>query len=323
MAEHAGANKSKVKTAISAIRNQKRPDISQFDFSNSARALSLRRKLGKQLQTEFADAGLDIKKNNKILADHQSEARGVLEKEKSKSAKTFAALNKDLQREIANKKKAVEWLASRPPITTTLIPLWTAWEIGVTPVALVDTHIEPSNNWARILYTRQSDTNGNETIDVGFWFAWENPSEYLAVLNAESDLFYQGFCRAVGNPDVFWYGESWIDLYVDFKVFVGGAVVYESGFTEIARRIYGKGGAEIVLGGFGIDSLGISGSNHLATSNISVDGRQLVLFFLHFEAEYNIRNGSIDIDFDKEQDHFIMCPGVQIELLTAPPGAAA
>jgi hypothetical protein len=113
-------------------------------------------------------------------------------------------------------------------------------------------------------------------------------------------------------------------LYVDFKVFAGASLVYESGFTEIARRIYGKGGAEIVLGGFGRDSLMISGSNHLVpTGNISVDGRQLLLFFLHFMAEYNIRNRSIDIDFDKQQDHFIMCPGVQIELLTAPPGAAA
>jgi hypothetical protein len=189
MAKHAGISKSDVKAAISAIRNRDRLDTSQLRLSQRPQLLGLRRKFGGQLQTVFAEAGLDIEKINKILADHQKEARSVLEKEKPKSAKTFAALNKDLQSEIANKKKTMEWLASRPPITTTLIPLSTAWEIGVTPVALVDTHIEPSNNWARILYTRQSDTNGNETIDVGFWFYWENPSEYLAVLNAESDLF--------------------------------------------------------------------------------------------------------------------------------------
>jgi hypothetical protein len=113
MAKHAGISESDVKAAISAIRNRDRLDTSQLRLSQSPQLLGLRRKFGSQLQTAFAEADLDIEKINKILADHQKEARSVLEQEKSKSAKTFAALNRD-QSEIANKKKTMEWLVQAP-----------------------------------------------------------------------------------------------------------------------------------------------------------------------------------------------------------------
>lgn len=277
--------------------------------------MALRGKLEKQLQLLFAEAGLDIAKINKILAEHQSEVRNVLEKEKSKSPKIFAALNKNLRSGIENQRKAWEQLASKPPTIITPIPLWSAWEIGVTPIALVDSHIEASNNWARILYTRHSD--GEDDIYVSFWFYWQNPSEYLAVLNAESDLLVQGWCQAVGSEQFLWGGDAVIDLSAKLFVYVGGARI-ESSRVPI-KTLGAQGGDEILYWGTHTDSEGISGTYHMSCSNISVPAGEQVLFSVQFHAAYNLRHGSIDLDFDTDQNKSIMCPGLLINLLTAPP----
>jgi hypothetical protein len=323
MAKHQGVNESEIKAAIkaaqTAIRDRERLAISP---SQRARLLSPRRELGERLQQVFAEAGVDIEKINTILAENQRDVLSVLKDEKSKTVRSLGALHENLRYGIENRRKALEWLALRPPVTTTVIPLWTASEIGVTPNAtLVDTHIEASNNQARFLFTSQTDTSGDGgKIDVGFWFAWQNPSEYLAVLNAQSDLVVQGSCEAIGNPELLWHGESKINLSIELAVFQAGKV--GTGFTNI-KWLDAKGSAEIFLGGYGTDSAVLSDVYQLGPmANIFVE-QPLVLFFVHFLAEYSIRDGSVDLDFGKQQDHFIMCPGVQIELLTAPAGAAA
>ena len=90
MAKHAGVNESEVKAAIAAI-TKRNSNIAQLRHAERTRLIALRRKLGKQLQTEFADAGLDIKKINKILAEHQREVLSVRAEEKSKTAKAAAS----------------------------------------------------------------------------------------------------------------------------------------------------------------------------------------------------------------------------------------
>ena len=195
--EHKAVSESEIKAAIkaalSAIGHQERLDISQAGLARRAGIPSLRRKLGKQLQPVFAEAGLDVAKIKKIRADHQSEVRGVLKKEKSKSAKAFAALNKNLRSGIENQKKALEHLASQPLIITR-IPLWTAFDLTVLPGNLqYESHAGAADNWVTTYFNKENHGPSEDgTVDVFFWFYWRNPFSYPAVLNADSQLVLQG-----------------------------------------------------------------------------------------------------------------------------------
>ena len=96
---------AELKAALAAIRNRKVPDISEVGRSERARIQNLSGKLVKRLQPMFAGAGFDVEKINKILAEHQCEMRSVLAEEKSKTAKTFAALTENLQLAIENRER--------------------------------------------------------------------------------------------------------------------------------------------------------------------------------------------------------------------------
>jgi hypothetical protein len=229
-----------------------------------------------------------------------------LKKEKTKYAKTFAALNKDLRRGIENQRKALEQIAFKPVIRTP-IPLWTAFDIVEDPGNIpFQSHIEASNNWA--VTTFENGTNGDGNVDVYFWFAWQNPSQDFAVLNAESDLVIQGTCRTVAHSYLIIEGVVRLDFFAELVAYTGIAPI-SGGFVRVGFRQSGWPGDPPVP---------ISGTFHLPgpSGGISVSGGSLVLFAVHFLVHYEVYNGVASYDF--ESPGFILCPSVQLELLTPP-----
>jgi hypothetical protein len=297
-------NKSEIKAAIAAIMKRKRPDLAQLRLDERARLMALRGKLERQLEPLFAEAGLDIAKINKILADHESEVGSVLEKEKTKYAKTFAAPNKDLRRAIENQRKALEQIAFKPLIITS-IPLWTAFEIYELPGNIpFQSHIEAGNNWAVTTFEKGTDGSGVE--EVYFWFAWRNPSVNLAVLGAECDLALQGTCRVHGNSHFLFSGDASLDLYAELIAYTG---IYPNSGPPVEIKFLG---APPDNSAFICDTYHVPGPDA-----ISVSGGSLVLFAVHFWVYYDVYNGLASFDF--ESPGFILCPSVQLELLTPPP----
>src|SRR5713226_7782989 len=57
--------------------------------------------------------------------------------------------------------------------------------------------------------------------------------------------------------------------------------------------------------------------HHLSYSDVEVPSGQTVIFEVALKAGYYIDNGSVVLDFSY-QDYSVKCPGVNIELLTAP-----
>ena len=179
-------DKSQIRALIAAIKDRKDPGI--IPASQDSQILSLRRKLGKRLQPEFAAAGLDVEKVDKILAEHQKELRNVFKKNKAKSAKNLSAIKKNLQRGLMNQRKALDHFASKPYIITR-IPLLEAHSIFAQPVGmLTDSHIEAMNNWAKFFLHEGADTGGSTHAYIRFYFFWQNQTDYLAVINADTDL---------------------------------------------------------------------------------------------------------------------------------------
>jgi hypothetical protein len=317
MAKNNKVDESRIKAAIAAIKDRKGPGV--IPASQTSQIANLRRKLGKRLQAVFAAAGLDVDKINKILAEHQGDLRSVFEKNKAKSAKNLAAVSKNLQRGLKNQRKALEHLASKPFITTP-IPLLAAYSIFATPVGmLTDSHIEAMNNWARFSLHEDGDTGYTDAY-VRFYFFWQNQSNYLAVINADSDLAALGVTQANASPGFIVGGNCAITLYATLKVFVGSLeIAYQGTQTVEIDSLTASGGSEIILQGGDVETHNIDGTlHHLSCSNIEVDSGQTVVFEVALDAQYYIDNGSITLDFDYS-DYSVLCPGLTVELLTAPP----
>jgi hypothetical protein len=314
MAEHQVVNDSEINAAMqaaSAIIEQRRPDTNL-----SQRTLLLRRELGERLRREFgkqlpavfAGTGLDSEKLNKILAEHQSEVRSVLAEEKSKTAKSFAALGENLRRGIENQKRALEQIANISIVSAT-IPLWTAWKIDGPQSTPFASHIEAANNWAVLAFERGIDGRGS--VDVGFWFSWQNPSQRIAVLKIDTDLIVQGLCEAHADPPAspWFHRTTYVDLSAQLNIYVGGAILQ----SEVASI----GGAKATADwGNVIDAEVISSTEHLSRGPIEVDAGAGALFMIHFWADYTVDDlGRVILDFESSGG-IIKCPVVQLEVLS-------
>jgi hypothetical protein len=209
MAKTPQFDQAQIKAAIEAIKDRKRPALVRGP--QHAQLQTLRRNLGQRLQRLFAEAGLDREKLNKILEQHQHDVRAVLEKDKAANAKGLSLLNQNLRQGLANQTRAVEHLAFKPFVTT-LIPIPQASFIFATPVGMVtDSNTAPGLNFAKIVYTQKNDAS-QTTVFVRFYFFWQNQSDFLAVINVDSDLAAVGVAQGSADPGFFVPGTCDLDL---------------------------------------------------------------------------------------------------------------
>lgn len=310
-------NKAQVKALIAAIKDRKGPDI--ISASRSAQIGNFRHKLAKRLQPVFAAAGLDVEKLDEILVEHQSDLRNFFEKTKAKSAKNLSALKKNIQRGLKNQRKALEHLAFKPFITTP-IPLLEAYSIFATPIGmLTDSHIEAMNNWAKFALQENGDT-GYIHAYIKFYFFWQNQSDYLAVINVDTDLGALGIIQANALPGFIGGGACGVMLHATLTVFVGSLEIsYQSTETAAIDSVTASGGSELLQQGGDLETHNVDGTlHHLSCADIEVESGQTVVFEVALDAGYSIDNGSITLDFDYS-DFSVLCPGLTVELLTAPP----
>jgi len=314
MAKTPQFDQAQVKAAIEAIKDRKRPALVRGP--QSAQLQTLRRNLGQRLQPLFAEAGLDKEKFNKILEQHQHEVRAAVEKERAANAKELSLLNENLRRGLANQARALEHIAFKPFITT-LIPIPQASFIFAQPVGmLTDSNTAPGMNFAKVSYTQKNDSI-QTTVFVRFYFFWQNQTDFLAVINVDSDLAAVGVAQGSAYPGFFVPGTCDLNLDATLTVYLGDTEIsYQSTETAVIDSIHVTGGYDIFLPDGGFQSDDISGSFHLSCTNIEVEANQTVVFQVEFEATYTISDGgSVVLDFDFE-DNSIVCPGVTVELLT-------
>jgi hypothetical protein len=321
MTKHVAIDRARLQAAVRAIEKRRRPDINQIGLAQRSQIAKLRRDLGPRLEPVFADAGLDVKKINQILTQHQSDVRRALAKHKAETSKEVAALRNTLQQGIENKRKALEQIAGKPYLTTP-IPILTPFFIYALPAGMLhDSHIEPSNNWAKLTYTDSRNVT-YPPVKLSFYFAWQNPVNYVAVINCDTDLVVNGVCQARADPGFFLPGSAWLGLWAELNVYLGETEInWQAGQLSQIAGISAEGG----WGPFGdgdLESKNISDTYHLSCSDILVQGDQVVIFEVSCVASYWIdEGGDIVLDFDFDPANYqIMCPALNIDLLT-PPGS--
>ena len=174
MTKHVAIDESRLKAAVQAIKERKRPDIDQINLAQHSKIAKLRRDLGRQFEAVFADAGFDISKFNQIVKQHQADVRLVVEKQRTKISKELAALTRSVKQGLDNQRKAIEWIATKPFLITP-IPIVTPFFIYALPAGMLnDSHTEPLNNWAKLTYTDNRNI-AYPPVKLSFYFAWQNP----------------------------------------------------------------------------------------------------------------------------------------------------
>jgi hypothetical protein len=322
MATLRAPEESELKAAIDAIKQRKRADVHEADLKQRARLAKLRHKLGKELQPLLTGAGIDLEKINKSLARSQAEVRQLLEREKAATAKELAALAKSREAGLRNTRNALQHLALKPYLTTP-IPVRTPFLIYATPIGmLTDSHTEAWNNWGKIFFTISQDTGGS-TAKLNFYFAWQNPSNYLAVINCAADLVANGSCMVDANPGFLFGGSASLHLRAELTVFAGSTEIsWQQGQTSEIASLSADGGNIFGIGP--VVNRTISNSSHLTCNLIEVQANQLIVFEVAFVADYSIDDGNVIMDFGKsDPNNEIICPALQIDLLSAPDLAVA
>ncbi len=320
---HATIDKARLKAAVDAIRDRERLDVHQLRLAQQARMAQFRRKLGKELRPLFAGARFDVSKLDKALMRQQVEMREALEKDNAKTAKEFAKVVKDRKRGMANTERALRHIETKP-LLTTIIPITTPYLIYATPIGMLnDSHVEPWNNFAKFAYTTDRDTP-YDTAVVKFFFAWQNPSDFLAVINCNTNLLINGIVEALAEQGWVTPGSAFVELWARLTVYVGSTVInYQGSQQQQMAAVYAEGGYALFGGSGDIESENVFGAYNLSCSDIHVEGDQLVVFEVACSADWWIDGGSIVLAFDFDPARrWVACPVLNVELLTEPQGSA-
>jgi hypothetical protein len=237
--------------------------------------------------------------------------------EKAKTAKILEALGENTRRVIANRRQAQELVAFKHPIVTP-VPLLTAYAIEEAPPGgfPFSPHAEASNNVVNTFFERGIDTASyGDAVYVEFWFNWQSPTDYDAVINnISSSLVLFGTCQATANSHVVHNGEAGVTLYAKFGIYSGNAH-WMTGVSIADFYVRGNHdtGAPNTQGGVFSDIYPVS----LGSSPWIVPAGEQVFFVVQFEAAYRIHRGQVNFDFNAP-GNFMMCPGVQMDLRTSP-----
>jgi hypothetical protein len=187
---------------------------------------------------------------------------------------------------------------------------------------LVDSHIEPWNNRARVYGLRQD--GGTLNYSVGFFYFWDNPSaQNYALVNIASTLVTKGFVRAVGNTGILGGGEAGLDAYTYLKSYQGaaGEALLEPQ-TISSVGMYGvraEGGGAWSRETGREDSKGVFFEAAIEYKFYPVPPGMRVIFEVRLLLATGIKLGSGSVSFDfanAVQDNYVQCPALIITVLS-------
>jgi hypothetical protein len=306
-----------VQAAVSAIvqTDQRAGPISPAHFNESNRVW-IRRNLRKHLEPVLSEMGLGKAKLNEVIARHHDDVKRYLKRQEAEKKKTFSRLAKYYQIGVANRQDAIKRLAGSPLISAPLIIDKPA-SIFIYPSGmLAEDHIESGNSWAKLIWRDDDDVEGKEA-SVKFFFAWENPFDYLAVINVNAALAVRGQCTLSVSPGAVLGSSSDLFLTTQLKVHMSGIALgghdQEQKITSFGVDTWGS-----IFGGDPVsETEDVFSTVNLSYKQILVDARQLVIIEVSMIAAYWIDTGSVDLIFARDHP-YVSCPGVIIEILSAP-----
>ena len=249
-------------------------------------------------------------------------------------------LAKRFRHGIDGRRKALGQLATiAQPYTPTFIALNTPFLIWANrflpnsnePLGtdiLVDSHIEPLNNWAKILLNYATDDAFAATDRLNFYFFWRNETGGDAVVNVASYLTLNGSCK-VHAKSSFWHGLaapnfSKVSVDAELSVFEWWNEPPTEPLSEPGQLQNVTPSLEADGGEFSDDgkSTLVSANCQLTYDIFRIPSNDVAVFEVGLSLDYKIAEGNLTADFSND-DNLVLCPYLQLEVLTVPTNVAA
>src|SRR5262245_30018114 len=112
---------TELKAAVAAIIERDRLETTLIRKSRRANLSPLRRTHYERLQSEFANAGFDLSRLQKLHSDYKEEARKLLESQMPSTDSKPVKPTKNDRRWTENKKLAYELIGGRPLVTFPIV----------------------------------------------------------------------------------------------------------------------------------------------------------------------------------------------------------
>jgi hypothetical protein len=304
------------RVVIEAEKNRLQTSNVRIDRARHPRLLSAERAGDEFLSEFFRSKGFDEKRFAALRKQHRAELDRVIEQEDADAIRRSARANRAVQAQIKSQTAALKQLrGSKPFFPFPLVTLDTPFLIWATPRSNIisDSSIEPFNSWAKVR-VESSDSEG--THKLSFYYLWDNPSDFFAVINGSTFMGATGRLKASVSG-----GLSGIDPTSRFS-FVWCSVNFAlwswwqqpptstpyttHSLASVAEdaSFWDKSEAVSVADGFNLDQ-----------THFLVPPQGVVVFEVTLQISYSNGDGKALADFESG-DFRVTCPVVVVALLT-------
>jgi hypothetical protein len=316
-------SKSQLLRAISAAETARpqRANPFQATFCRPPRALSNQRALQRLLTSSLAKAGFDIRKVDQLRKQASAELQRIVQAERRDAVKRSTQAKAALKSHVVSRRKALDARLALPLAPPYPIKLDKPFLIWASPHSniIYDSRIEPNNSWAKVKVEGASDSLKHGSEKLSFYFIWDNPSDYHAVINAATFLALTGYGHAYADGSFWhWYIGNSSSVALTAYLYVWEWWNQPPTVAQYDHDHIGGVGAH---GGLTDDSnfAVFSGAYDLAIDQCVVAPRGTVVFEVALDFLYLILGGgSFEADFQYGSLD-IKCPYIELSLLTAPP----
>jgi hypothetical protein len=331
---------SKLQDAVAALqRRREYPNLVRARSREEARRVANRQAVAKSVEQAFLKAGLDMTELDQLARRNRAELRHVIEMERNEAASRVRADALALRHGLEGRLQALHHLVASPigpfaPSFTTLDKPFLILQLPHSNVdQLVDSHIESLNSWARIRFTAFPFTQGETSFH--FFFMWENADDFYAVVNVLSPLVLIGSCDVYADTGIFSGDSTYLTVSGDLMLLEWWNQpptnpFYEESQHKIIKQLGAQGGS--VLDSQAHDGVAFASEPFdlkydlfaVPPNSVSIFDVSLTLTpQFGFDTQEGNHQDEVVVDFSNvDLVHRVICPFVQLELLTKPPSAS-
>jgi hypothetical protein len=298
------------------------PGVARVPPLTSPKLAGTRRATEAALRPVLVKAGFNDRAFKELRKQHGAELKRLAEREQSTAVRRSPKIRKTLRAGLANKIKAYGTLANLPasPFLTIIDRPFLIWAKPRSNI-IWDSHIGTGDSWAKIKAVGETGDKiwGNDTLS--FYFLWDNPTPYYAVIDAATFITFNGFARAYADGS-FWGGidpsyshYSYLSMWTGLTLWQwsdnpptpsGTPIQYIASLTANA--------------GFFEDTqtAAISGSSDHSYTHYVVNPNGVIVFEVSLAMSYSIYDGHTLSDFS-DGSYEVSCPYMVVGLLSTPP----
>jgi hypothetical protein len=262
-----------------------------------------------------------------------------LRKQKANPADYFSQAQDAFRQGIESRQKALALLATiTQPYTPTYLSIdapfliWVVRDGNEDPTILIDSHIEPGNSWAKIAADVDSGGDFGFIDQLNFYFFWQNDTGSDAVVNVVSHLMVNGYCSIGAHSGWIWtpfWGASTIghtQLWVDAGLTLlewwnqpPTEPLRQPGQLANVATLSADGGWGPFVGGGRTETP--SDNFHLNYDTFLIPRGAAAVFEVSLKLTCIGYNGDCTVNFNNYGNALVLCPHLQLELMTGPPTA--